>query len=684
MIAAWMLYCVGIALAFVVVGHALERALHLAGRPTRWAWVVALTGSFLVPATAWLVPDAFRAVAVPVPEPIAYQPVADVDATVVGEAAVAAPAPVAPSALAPSDLDRPLAWSWAVASAALLAALSIAALRLAVQRRRWRATVVDGRRVLVSDDVGPAVAGVWAPRIVIPGWALGLAERQRELMLVHEEEHVRAGDPRLLAFGALALLLAPWNPALWWQMRRLRLAVEMDCDARVLAHGGHAPDYGELLLQVGRRRALPALSAPALGEPRSFLERRIRRMAAAMPRWRWLGAAAAIAVAGGAVAVACEAPRPVAPETRVNQLASVPAGVVSLDLVASEVRRRWPWVIDDPRELWVYFVADARDSVLEGGVTSLTQAVARKVVREMVEQGIRGATVDSIGTVAARQIIPGFDTLDVARITEFGKGARTATGQMAAGQHVVIWVRLRPARAQANTARPRQQRPDTMFRTQWGLSSRQATELVRQLFPELLRGRDEPVYVWLVFDAAGRLVDKGTAPRALSDRNLSTELGPRLIPGYEALLDRHVREYGILGFGSLAPNSPPVMWVRLGDGRVRDLSAFDEHPEMLVLPWIRDGITRHYPTLLAERSGPPVELWFVADPRKQVLRTLERPGRDAIRVGIDEIHAVFPELDESSVWGWRIAQGRGLGRLVRDNVRVIWIELREGKAIPQR
>ena len=42
MIAVWMLYCVGIGLAFVVVGHALERVLHFAGRPTRWAWVIAM------------------------------------------------------------------------------------------------------------------------------------------------------------------------------------------------------------------------------------------------------------------------------------------------------------------------------------------------------------------------------------------------------------------------------------------------------------------------------------------------------------------------------------------------------------------------------------------------------------------------------------------------------------------
>src|SRR2546430_15990058 len=71
MIAAWMLYCVAIAILFVVVGEALERALHLAGRPTRWAWVVALAGSYLVPAAAWPPPRAFCALPVPLAHPAA-------------------------------------------------------------------------------------------------------------------------------------------------------------------------------------------------------------------------------------------------------------------------------------------------------------------------------------------------------------------------------------------------------------------------------------------------------------------------------------------------------------------------------------------------------------------------------------------------------------------------------------
>jgi len=64
-IAVWMLYCIGIGLAFVVVGFAFERGLHLAGRPTRWAWVVALLGSYLIPVAVWLQPAAFAVQAAP-------------------------------------------------------------------------------------------------------------------------------------------------------------------------------------------------------------------------------------------------------------------------------------------------------------------------------------------------------------------------------------------------------------------------------------------------------------------------------------------------------------------------------------------------------------------------------------------------------------------------------------------
>src|SRR5206468_12861387 len=212
------------------------------------------------------------------------------------------------------DLDAALTWAWGLSAGAVALALVGAGLRLAAWRRRWRVTTLDGRTVLVSENVGPAVVGVWRPQVVLPAWSLELRSGERRLMLLHEDEHVRAHDPWLRAAGAASLVLAPWNPALWWQLRRLRLAVEMDCDARVLARGGDTPAYAELLLRVGQRRARLPLGAPALGEPVSFLGRRIRRMVTALPRWRWAGAAAGGLIAVAAVIAACEAPRPVGPQ----------------------------------------------------------------------------------------------------------------------------------------------------------------------------------------------------------------------------------------------------------------------------------------------------------------------------------------------------------------------------------
>jgi beta-lactamase regulating signal transducer with metallopeptidase domain len=170
---------------------------------------------------------------------------------------------------------------------------------------------VDGVPVLVSPDTGPAVVGLIRSHIVLPEWACEADPEVRALMLEHEGEHLRAGDPRLLAGALLVVALMPWNPAVWWQLRRLRLAVEIDCDARVLRRRGDVRAYGALLLEMGRRAGASRLAVAAFSEPTSFLERRIRAMTAPALRFAGLRAAGFGALSAALVAAACSMPGPV-------------------------------------------------------------------------------------------------------------------------------------------------------------------------------------------------------------------------------------------------------------------------------------------------------------------------------------------------------------------------------------
>ena len=151
----------------------------------------------------------------------------------------------------------------------------------ASRRRRDDRTpaIVDGIPVVVTDAVGPATVGLLRSHVLVPRWVLAMPGVQRRYVLRHEEEHRSSHDARLLFLASLFLLLAPWNLALWWQLRRLRLAVEMDCDNRVVSALGDAPAYGELLFKVAQAASRgPRLQPALLGV--GMLEHRLTRLLA--------------------------------------------------------------------------------------------------------------------------------------------------------------------------------------------------------------------------------------------------------------------------------------------------------------------------------------------------------------------------------------------------------------------
>jgi len=294
--AAWMIYATLVSALLAAGALGLEAALRLTGREARWIWAASLVASLLVPLAAIRVATSGPAV--------------DVGIITATARAVAAPVPAPSPALA--SLDAVLAGAWILASAILLVLL------LASHRTLHRLTAagtlhaIDGHPVRVTAAFGPAVVGgLWRSTIVLPAWVANLEPRARRLAVLHEAEHAAHGDVRLLALATLAVVACPWNPALWWQLRRLRDAVELDCDRRLVRAGIDRHAYGALLLEVARRPPTRAL-AVALAERPSLLSRRIDHMTPAPSRTRTLRAAVAASLGTVLVIVACETPSPVA------------------------------------------------------------------------------------------------------------------------------------------------------------------------------------------------------------------------------------------------------------------------------------------------------------------------------------------------------------------------------------
>lgn len=299
MIARWMVGALAFSLLCAVAAWSAERALSAWRRPIRWPWVVSM---FV--ATLW-----------PLLAPLLLA--RDVDTmrggiTMGPLTAMGTIEPVAPTGFA-LLMERANAWAsahdntllvlWSVATTLLLMQVVLALRTLSRVKQRAREELLDGELVLVDDTVGPAVIGLVTPRIVLPTWLLSLDAPLRGLVLRHEREHCRAGDARLVWLAVAATTLLPWNAALWWMVHRLRLAMEIDCDARTAESPDERTRYAKLLLLIAQHKQ-SARFAPMLSVSSSQLSRRIRAMHATTVRYPALRAAAAgfVMIAAGVTA----------------------------------------------------------------------------------------------------------------------------------------------------------------------------------------------------------------------------------------------------------------------------------------------------------------------------------------------------------------------------------------------
>lgn len=323
MTTSWLLYSLLTGGLLTLAAWQASRALGRTRRGSRWVWVIASVAAVLLPVLA-LIPSEQPVT------PRALEPSWSISALAAPEVLISRSEPLSPLL-------------WIGASLLALGWLMVSQASLVRERATWSRTSLQGVPVALSESFGPAVVGVLHPEIVLPRWAMMLPPDQLALVLQHEGEHLQQQDSRLLALMMTLLVLMPWQIFLWIQLKGLRLAIELDCDERVVRNGAEPEKYGELLLSLTEKfggRRLPAWSLPLtpFSMRHSSLERRIRALAGARPTRMITLIGLAVATIALATAFAVTPPAvPAGPRP-----ATFPASLAEREKLSKEISKTFP------------------------------------------------------------------------------------------------------------------------------------------------------------------------------------------------------------------------------------------------------------------------------------------------------------------------------------------------------
>jgi beta-lactamase regulating signal transducer with metallopeptidase domain len=292
----------------------------------------------LVPLASLAVLAPARSVTAPPVIPIAASPVA-VAPRLAPPVQVQTPPPIA---VARPSAPVSLPWSGAELALALWL-LGAAVSFVIVGRRQGRFVAGLGRltpyaeadvSLAESAEIGPAVVGALAPRIVAPAdFETRFTPEERQVVLAHERAHLARQDARANGLVALAQCLNWFNPLVHLAGYLVRLDQELACDAAVIAKlPGQRRRYAEALLksQIAARPLPLGCYWPArAGHP---LEERIAMLKQPAPgAGRRLAGLATILTLGMFASVAAWASQPprFAPSPAIAPVAAAPAHVTA-------------------------------------------------------------------------------------------------------------------------------------------------------------------------------------------------------------------------------------------------------------------------------------------------------------------------------------------------------------------
>ena len=203
---------------------------------------------------------------------------------------------------APAPAEAPIDWNliasrvWIVGVGGLMGYGLISYVNL---KRKLRESVPLGRGIRACDGISsPFVLG---RTIYLPG---GLGAEERSYILLHEQLHLRHGDPAVKLLFWLAVCLHWFNPLVWLSFFLCGRDMELRCDEAVLRQCGTQlrSDYAQSLLNC----AAQGRFAPA---PLAFGEGDTGRRVKFVLNWKrsklWIALPAAVLCAAVIVLTAC-------------------------------------------------------------------------------------------------------------------------------------------------------------------------------------------------------------------------------------------------------------------------------------------------------------------------------------------------------------------------------------------
>ena len=344
---------------------------------------------------------------------------------------------VLPAALGAGAHRAPVAMQWFIVLAWPLASLLLVGVGAWSYRRQRRAVAaarvagIDGHHVHVTPILGPAVFGVLRPQIVVPEWLFTRTIEEQRLVVQHEQAHIDARDPVLLMSACIAVALMPWNVGAWALLSRLRLAIEVDCDARVLQCGAAPRRYGALLIDLSSAaHPLPRFSgAPAFSHRASHLERRLRRMTDRPTTHRLPRRLAGASLATLALAAACGTELPTSAELEGMDVATA---TKTLSAVAPSAERQY--FIDGRATTKVEAMALPANRIAsievrkgEGGTQAIrltTRSLTTGAATSGAETTVTASTPVGVATVMSDSAAKNGAKVVTLRITQIDSSAR--------------------------------------------------------------------------------------------------------------------------------------------------------------------------------------------------------------------------------------------------------------------